>query len=373
MVDDALTQSQEDFVFLVVPLSDPRSEVRAQADFLLNLVERAVKNAKLTVVRADKISTPGSITSQIITYLRRARFIIADISDANPNVMYELGVAHSFGRPVVLLAKQGVPIPFDIATARVISYDLSTLHSANTFEYALSGAVESLMSVEGKASASISPVQVAFDTAGERIGQRLITGGGEVSTDERILAILGDIRERMASIEGRMADLEGRRSSQIDDGSVSTYSRKIFIVHGHDDGLKLELRNFLSQLDFEPIILHERADGGKTIYSKLLGEASDVGFAFILLTPDDKGGKASSDELMPRARQNVVFEHGLFAGYLSPTRVCAIVRGSVEIPSDLNGVVYKRVPDSASLTSIAFDLVRELREAGYVVDMNKLS
>lgn len=118
--------------------------------------------------------------------------------------------------------------------------------------------------------------------------------------------------------------------------------------------------------------MHERPDGGKTIYSKLLGEANDVGYAFILLTPDDRGGEVTSDTLMPRARQNVVFEHGLFAGYLSPERVCAIVRGSVEIPSDLSGVIYKHVPDGSSLTSIALDIARELRAAGYILDMNKL-
>jgi predicted nucleotide-binding protein len=372
MVDDRVPGSKEDFIFLAVSLNEERSEIRAKADALLEMVERIASDFKLSVVRADKILAPGLITSQIILRLAQARIVIADISFGNPNVMYELGVAHSFQRPVILIAEKPTMPPFDVAVTRTIFYE-ATLRGMFELQEKLTDAIGYLLSEEGATSASVSPVQVAFDASGYQGLPSVITDSDRVSTDDRILATLGDIRERMSSIESRMSDLERRRSSPKDEGSTSTYSRKIFIVHGHDDGLKLELRNFLSDLEFDPIILHERADGGKTIYSKLLGEASDVGYAFVLLTPDDKGGKAATDRLMPRARQNVVFEHGLFAGYLSPERVCAIVRGSVEIPSDLNGVVYKHIGDDASLSSIVFDLARELKAAGYIVDMNKLS
>ena len=62
------------------------------------------------------------------------------------------------------------------------------------------------------------------------------------------------------------------------------YSRRIFIVHGHDGELKNELARLLEHLDFEPIILHEQPDKGQTIFEKLNGELSDVGFAFVILT-----------------------------------------------------------------------------------------
>jgi predicted nucleotide-binding protein len=369
MADDI--QAEADFVFLAVSLGDARSEARLRADSLLDVVERVVRHFSLSVRRADKIVAPGLITSQVIASLANARFIIADISDANPNVMYELGVAHSLQKPVIILSEKHNRLPFDLAVTRIIIYDLS-VQGMGSLEGRLTETVDYLMTAETSSSVGISPVQVALDASRDRSHEPPIGDGGKADSNESVLAMLGDIRERMASIERRISDLDDRRSTKEGE-PISPYSRKIFIVHGHDDGLRLELRNFLSQLDFQPIILHERADSGQTLYSKLLGEASDVGYAFILLTPDDKGGRAASDTLMPRARQNVVFEHGLFTGYLSPNRVCAIIRGSVEIPSDLNGVVYKQVPDGGSINSIAFDIARELRAAGYIVDMNKLS
>lgn len=151
------------------------------------------------------------------------------------------------------------------------------------------------------------------------------------------------------------------------------YSRRVFIVHGHDGELKNELARLLERLDFEPIILHEQPDRGQTIFAKLNGEMSDVGFAFVILTPDDLGAIVSEKEnLKPRARQNVIFEHGLFSGFLRPDRVCAIRRGDVEIPSDLHGVLYKTIPVSNSIRSIALEIANELRAAGYVIDANKL-
>jgi len=100
---------------------------------------------------------------------------------------------------------------------------------------------------------------------------------------------------------------------------------------------------------------------------------SDVGFAFVLLTPDDLGAVATAaNQLQSRARQNVVFEHGLVVAALSPERVCAIRRGEAEIPSDLLGVLYKTIAPGGSIRSIAIDIANELRAAGYILDANKL-
>jgi len=67
---------------------------------------------------------------------------------------------------------------------------------------------------------------------------------------------------------------------------------------------------------------------------------SDVGFAVVLLTPDDVGAKADAASLKPRARQNVMLELGYFLGKLKRSRVCALYTPSVEIPSDYSGVLF---------------------------------
>jgi hypothetical protein len=144
-------------------------------------------------------------------------------------------------------------------------------------------------------------------------------------------------------------------------------NRNIFIVHGHDEGLRESVARLLHLLELTPIILHEQVSQGRTIVEKL-EHHGDVGYAIVVLTPDDVGG-TSEQALMPRARQNVVLELGYFMGRLGRDRVCAVHRGAIELPSDYMGVVY--IPfDSGG--AWRFTLAKELRAAGFSVDMNKL-
>lgn len=142
-------------------------------------------------------------------------------------------------------------------------------------------------------------------------------------------------------------------------------ARKVFVVHGHNEAAKEKMARFLSDLDFEPIILHEQASGNKTVIEKIEAH-SDVGFAVVLLTPDDFGG-AEGGEQQPRARQNVILELGYFVGKLGRSRVAVFRQGDVEVPSDFGGVVY--IPlDGAGAWKQA--LGKELREAGFELDWN---
>ncbi|MGH8289612.1 MAG: TIR domain-containing protein [Steroidobacteraceae bacterium] len=142
---------------------------------------------------------------------------------------------------------------------------------------------------------------------------------------------------------------------------------RVFIVHGHDDSAKTDVARFVERLGFEAIILHERASSGQTIIEKIEAN-TDVGFAIVLYTPCDVGGLADGPK-RSRARQNVVFEHGYLIGKLGRQSVSALVKGEVEIPNDISGVVY--VPlDQHGAWHIA--LARELRAAGYSVDMNRV-
>jgi predicted nucleotide-binding protein len=138
---------------------------------------------------------------------------------------------------------------------------------------------------------------------------------------------------------------------------------KVFVVHGHDEAVREAVARFIHKLGLVPVILHEQVNQGLTIVEKL-ERHGDVGYAIILLTPDDVGG-TNPESLQPRARQNVVLELGYFVGRLGRNHVCAIHRGTVELPSDYVGVVY--VPfDSAGGWSI--QLAKELRAAGFEID-----
>ena len=145
------------------------------------------------------------------------------------------------------------------------------------------------------------------------------------------------------------------------------FSRKIFIVHGHDDGARETVARFLERIGLEAIILHEQANQGRTIIEKVVAN-SDVGFAVVLLTPDDEGCvKGGTPE--PRARQNVLLELGYFIGRLGRDKVCALKRGTLEIPSDFAGVVWETMDSNGGWKQA---LARELEAAGHSIDWNKV-
>ncbi len=157
-------------------------------------------------------------------------------------------------------------------------------------------------------------------------------------------------------------------ATQIISETKKTISNKVFIVHGHDNGAKQEVARFLEKLGLEPIILHEQVSSQKTIIEKIESYSEQVGFGVVLYTACDIGGK-DKDNLQSRARQNVVFEHGYLIGLLGRDRVCPLVKGNIETPGDISGVVYTLMDDAGSWH---LPLAKELRSAGYNIDLNLL-
>jgi predicted nucleotide-binding protein len=142
-------------------------------------------------------------------------------------------------------------------------------------------------------------------------------------------------------------------------------ARKAFVVHGHDEGAREAVARFLERNGFKAVVLHEQANQGRTIIEKIEAHG-DVGFAVVLLTPDDVGGVTGA-ELRPRARQNVVLELGYFIGRLGRNKVCALKRGDVEIPSDFGGVAYVTYDEQGAWKTA---LGQELKASGFPIDWN---
>lgn len=142
---------------------------------------------------------------------------------------------------------------------------------------------------------------------------------------------------------------------------------EVFIVYGHDiaarDGLELLLR----RMGLQPIILANLAAAGDTIIEKLeryLGAHGNVGFACVLLTPDDQGHKAGQpEEIRYRARQNVVLELGMVLSRLGRPRVAILHKQSVELPSDIAGLIY--IAFQERVEEVKTELYKELQAAGY--------
>ena len=134
-----------------------------------------------------------------------------------------------------------------------------------------------------------------------------------------------------------------------------------FIIHGHDNELKNEVLLLFKRAGVNSFVLHEQADRGRTIIDKLLEETNPAAYAIALLTPDDV-----MDEGTNRARQNVILEIGYFLGRLGKERLRMIVKGNVEIPSDLYGILYEKHDESGAWK---IKLLKEMQAVGIYVDI----
>jgi predicted nucleotide-binding protein len=151
----------------------------------------------------------------------------------------------------------------------------------------------------------------------------------------------------------------------IADPDIKKPRPTIFIVHGHDDGTKLHLKNYLQNtLKLgQPVVLHEQPSLGRTIIEKFEDIAQHVDVVFVVLTPDDLSGQPSDKNVTKRrARQNVIFEMGFFVGKLNRRsgRVVLLHKGDTELPSDISGLVYIDITNGIDAASE--EIRRELHE-----------
>jgi hypothetical protein len=116
--------------FYIAPIGQEGSETRKHSDLLLgSIIEPAMEQFQLTVVRADAIDKPGIITRQIIEYIMRSRLVIADLSFHNPNVFYELALRHAVKLPIVQVIRASDKIPFDVNQMRTVQIDTTDIYS----------------------------------------------------------------------------------------------------------------------------------------------------------------------------------------------------------------------------------------------------
>jgi predicted nucleotide-binding protein len=177
---------------------------------------------------------------------------------------------------------------------------------------------------------------------------------------DRSIALL---EQAVESLQERIVEADSMPTALDRAEPEKVLSRRVFVVHGHDGELREATARFLDHLGFEAIILHEQASGGRTIIEKV-EHYGDVGFAVVLLTPDDEGCEKGGTP-RPRARQNVVWELGYFTARLGRDRVCALTYGNIELPSDFDGVVYVPFDSNGGWKSA---LSRELEAAGFEID-----
>ncbi len=143
--------------FVIAPIGADGSDTRWKSDRVLKHIVRATLQDAYDVERADDIRRPGIITVQIIQQLLEARMVVADLSEANPNVYYELAVRHAARKPVIHMIAEGEDTPFDVSQMRFIRFNIKDLDSVERARQELGGHVRAIEAGEDVQT----PIQVA--------------------------------------------------------------------------------------------------------------------------------------------------------------------------------------------------------------------
>lgn len=161
--------------FMISPIGDDQSDIRAEADALLWIAQQALTKYDFEVIRVDQIARSTVITSEIIQLIQEAELCLIVLTGQNPNVFYEAGRRHETGKPFIQLIKKGNNIPFDIASIRTIIYDeidsrVATAKTINDIQRYIDEFEKSGYGSSGT-GVSLSTLAASIDRIERKIGQ----------------------------------------------------------------------------------------------------------------------------------------------------------------------------------------------------------
>ena len=232
--------------FVIAPIGEADSDTRRRSDQVLkHVIHPAAKECGYTATRADQISEPGLITAQVIQHIVDDDLVIADLTDRNPNVFYELALRHALKKPLVQIIKKGEQIPFDVAGMRTIPVDH---HDLDSVEEARQEMIRQIRSIENSPTQIDTPISVALDLQSLRQSE---------NPEERSLADLvsaiGELRSSLASLEKRLSTPESLLPPQYLRQVIHRIQREM----PEEPGFREKLTSYLD----EQLELRERIRG----------------------------------------------------------------------------------------------------------------
>ncbi len=203
-----MSNGEEKTCFVIAPIGESESETRKRSDQVLkHIIRPATAACGYKAIRADEIDKPGIITSQVIQHVVSDPLVVADLTDTNPNVFYELAIRHAIRKPLVQIIKKGERIPFDVAGTRTIYFDH---HDLDSVEAAKNEIIDQIRSLEKSPGDLETPISVSID---------LQTLRQSDNPEERSLADLvsaiSDLRGGFVKLEERL--VSGKISSSPSD------------------------------------------------------------------------------------------------------------------------------------------------------------
>ena len=225
--------AHEKACFVIAPIGDPESDTRKRSDQVLrHVIKPAATACGDTAIRADEIDKPGMITSQVIQHVVSDPLVVADLTERNPNVFYELAIRHALRKPLVQLIRKGDTIPFE---RRWHQDDSRGSPRPRSVETAKNEIIDQIRSLEKDSSDLETPISVSLDLQLLRQSER---------PEERSLA---DLVSAVVDLRTSLSNLEARIGTKEQQGML--------------DQIQAELRSLPGRLD-------EYFDSGRGLWSR---------------------------------------------------------------------------------------------------------
>jgi flagellar biosynthesis GTPase FlhF len=216
-------ETERKIAFVISPIGKPDSPERRRSNQILRyIIKPVVTELGYEAIRADDITSPGIITTQIIDHIIKDPLVIADLTDHNPNVMYELSLRHAIRKPVVQLICENQPLPFDVSGNRTIKLDHKDLDSV---EQAKADLKKFIIEVIKDPSLVDSPISQAVTL------DSLKQGGNPVGTALFNLSqMVGEVANRLSAIERKMV-IEERSERAHNENLRQEVARLQYLKH----------------------------------------------------------------------------------------------------------------------------------------------
>lgn len=235
--------------FVIAPIGEAGSDIRKRSDQVLkHVIVPAVETCGYIALRADQISEPGMITSQVIQHIVDDPLVIADLTGWNPNVFYELAIRHALRKPLIQMIKRGEQIPFDVAGTRTIYVDHKDLDSVEEAKEEIGKQIKAL---ERDPANIETPISVSLDLQLLRQSEN-----PEQRSLGDLLAVITELRSGLTNLEKRLDNPE----TIIPPNYIRHLAKELSVRRRVHPGMVMEMREMLERLS----MLEEKGiSGGK--------------------------------------------------------------------------------------------------------------
>lgn len=223
--------------FVIAPIGEVESDTRKRSDQILkHVISPALKECGYKATRADQISEPGMITSQVIQRIVDDPLVVADLTERNPNVFYELAIRHAIRKPLVQIIKKGEQIPFDVAGTRTIHVDH---HDLDSVEQAKTEIIAQVRALEKNPANLETPISVSLDLQFLRQSDN-----PEQRSLADVLSVITELRSTVLGLEKRLDNPE----SLIPRDYLKFISEKYVMRSPRSEKIAYEMRHILEEL-----------------------------------------------------------------------------------------------------------------------------